>query len=293
MKSKVISFHKKDVNGVSIFYREAGNPDGPTVVLLHGFPTSSHMFRDLIPILAPTYHVIAPDLPGFGFSDTPDRLKFNYTFENIANIIGNFIDRLGVRRFAPYVFDYGAPTGYRIALRYPDRVFAIISQNGNAYAEGLGKDAWAPMRRYWENPTKENREALRSFFTFESTKYQYHHGVTDPDELVAPEAIFLDAALLARPESAEIQLDLIGDYKSNVEMYPQFHEYFRKEKPPVLCAWGKNDPFFIPAGAEAYKRDNPNAKVVFYDTGHFALETHAAEIGAEILSFLRGVEPAN
>ncbi|HEX6567445.1 MAG TPA: alpha/beta hydrolase [Chthoniobacterales bacterium] len=291
MKTNTVSYRKKNVDGLNLFYREAGSPDAPSIVLLHGFPTSSHMFRNLIPILAPDYHVIAPDLPGFGFSDAPDHKKFSYTFENIARIVGDFVDELGVKTFAVYVFDYGAPTGLRIALRYPHRVFAIISQNGNAYTEGLGKDAWAPMRKYWENPTKENREALKSLFTFEATKYQYHHGVTNPDETVAPEAVFLDTALLERPESAEIQLDLIGDYKSNVELYPQFQAYFRKEKPPILCVWGKNDPFFIPAGAEAYKRDNPNAKIVFYDTGHFALETHFVEIGTEIRSFLRGAEP--
>jgi pimeloyl-ACP methyl ester carboxylesterase len=291
MKLTRVSFHIKNVDGINLFYREAGNPDAATIVLLHGFPTSSHMFRNLIPILTPTYHIIAPDLPGFGFSDAPDRTTFSYTFENVARIVGNFIDQLGVEKFAVYVFDYGAPTGLRIALQRPDRVFAIISQNGNAYTEGLGKEAWAPMRKYWEDPTKENRQALKSFFTYEATKYQYHHGVENPDEAVAPEAILLDTILLQRPESTEIQLDLIGDYRTNVELYPEFQKYFREKKPPILCTWGKNDPFFIPAGAEAYKRDNPEAKVIFYDTGHFALETHVSEIGAEILSFLRGVEP--
>ena len=286
MKTTPVSFYKKNVDGLNIFYREAGDPMAPAIVLLHGFPTSSHMFRNLIPILAPDYHVIAPDLPGFGFSDAPDHKEFRYTFENVARVVGDFLDQLGMKRFAVYVFDYGAPIGFRICLRYPDRVLAIISQNGNAYKEGLGKDAWAPIAEYWENPTKQHRETLRSFLTFEATKYQYYHGVKNPDEVVAPEAIFLDAALLERPESAEIQLDLFGDYKTNVELYPRFQEYFREHKPAILCTWGKNDPFFVPAGAEAYKRDNPEAKILFYDTGHFALETHVNEIGTEIRSFL-------
>jgi pimeloyl-ACP methyl ester carboxylesterase len=286
MKTTLVSFHKKNVDGLNIFYREAGDPMAPAIVLLHGFPTSSHMFRNLIPILALDYHVIAPDLPGFGFSDAPDHKEFRYTFENVARVVGDFLDQLEMKRFAVYVFDYGAPTGFRICLRYPDRVLAIISQNGNAYKEGLGKDAWAPIAEYWENPTKQNRETLRSFLAFEATKYQYYHGVNNPDEVVAPEAIFLDAALLERPGSAEIQLDLFGDYKTNVELYPRFQEYFREHKPAILCTWGKNDPFFVPAGAEAYKRDNPEAKILFYDTGHFALETHVTEIGAEIRSFL-------
>ena len=286
MKTTPVSFYKKNVDGLNIFYREAGDPKAPAIVLLHGFPTSSHMFRNLIPILAPDYHVIAPDLPGFGFSDALDHKEFTYTFENVARVVGDFLDQLGMKRFAVYVFDYGAPIGFRICLRYPDRVLAIISQNGNAYKEGLGKDAWAPIAEYWENPTKQNRETLRSFLTFEATKYQYYHGVKNPDEAVAPEAIFLDAALLERPGSAEIQLDLFGDYKTNVELYPRFQKFFREHKPAILCTWGKNDPFFVPAGAEAYKRDNSESKIVFYDTGHFALETHVTEIGAEIRSFL-------
>jgi pimeloyl-ACP methyl ester carboxylesterase len=285
MKTTSISYKTAQVDGFKIFYREAGDPQTPAVLLLHGFPTSSHMFRNLIPELAGHYHVVAPDLPGFGFSDAPDHKSFAYTFDHLAEVIGDFVEQLGLNRFVVYVFDYGAPVGFRLALRYPDRISGLISQNGNAYVEGLSDD-WAPVRAYWENPTQKNRDVLRSLSTLETTRWQYHHGVTNAEERVAPEAIFLDQALLDRPQSAEIQLDLIGDYKSNVALYPKFQEFFRTHRPPTLAVWGKNDPFFLPAGAEAFRRDNPSAKVVFYDTGHFALETHAAEIGAEIRAFL-------
>jgi len=286
MKTTALSFKTEIVNGFKIFYREAGDPRNPAVLLLHGFPTSSHMFRNLIPRLAGDYHVIAPDLPGFGFSDAPGHDVFQYTFENVARVMGDFVGQIGLKRFAVYIFDYGAPTGLRIALRFPERISAIISQNGNAYVEGLSKD-WAPVQTYWEKPTPENRDALRKLQTLETTRWQYYHGVTNPEERIAPEAILLDQTLLDRPQSAEIQLDLIGDYKTNVELYPKFQEFFRKHQPPTLAVWGRNDPFFLPAGAEAYRRDNPKAKVVFYETGHFALETHAAEIGQEIVSFLK------
>jgi pimeloyl-ACP methyl ester carboxylesterase len=285
MKTASISFKTAQVNGFKVFYREAGDPQAPGVLLLHGFPTSSHMFRNLIPQLAGDYHVVAPDLPGFGFSDAPDHKTFQYTFDHLAEVIGDFVEQIGLKRFAVYVFDYGAPVGFRLALRYPDRISGLISQNGNAYVEGLSAD-WAPVRAYWENPTQQNRDALRTLSSLETTRWQYHHGVTNAEERVAPEAIFLDQILLDRPQSAEIQLDLIGDYKSNVALYPKFQEFFRTHRPPTLAVWGKNDPFFLPAGAEAFRRDNPSAKVVFYDTGHFALETHAAEIGAEIRAFL-------
>lgn len=288
MKQFPISFHTLRVENINIFYREAGDPRAPAVLLLHGFPTSSHMFRNLIPQLADDYHVIAPDLPGFGFSDAPSHVLFQYTFENVAKVMGDFVDRMGLNKFAVYIFDYGAPTGLRIALRFPERISAIITQNGNAYVEGLSKD-WAPVQTYWEKPTPENRDALRKLQTLETTRWQYYHGVTNPEERIAPEAILFDQTLLDRPQSAEIQLDLIGDYKTNVELYPKFQEFFRKYQPPTLAVWGKNDPFFLPAGAEAYRRDNPDAKVVFYDTGHFALETHAAEIGEEILGFLNAI----
>jgi pimeloyl-ACP methyl ester carboxylesterase len=291
MKTASISFKTAQVNGFKLFYREAGDPRTPVVLLLHGFPTSSHMFRNLIPQLAGDYHVVAPDLPGFGFSDAPDHETFRYTFDNLAGVIGDFVEQIGLKRFAVYVFDYGAPVGFRLALRYPDRISALISQNGNAYVEGLSGD-WAPVRAYWENPTQKNRDALRSLSTLETTRWQYYHGVPNAEERVAPEAIALDQALLDRPQSAEIQLDLIGDYKSNVALYPKFQEFFRTHRPPTLAVWGKNDPFFLPAGAEAFRRDNPSAKVVFFDTGHFALETHAAEIGTEIRAFLGSIYSA-
>jgi pimeloyl-ACP methyl ester carboxylesterase len=280
------SFKTALVNGFKIFFREAGDQRKPTVLLLHGFPTSSHMFRNLIPQLANDFHVIAPDLPGFGFSDAPGHEVFQYTFANMAKVMGDFVEQIGLEKFAIYIFDYGAPTGLRMALRFPERISAIITQNGNAYVDGLSKD-WAPVQTYWENPTQANRDVLRKLQTLETTRWQYYHGVTNPEERIAPEAILLDQTLLDRPQSAEIQLDLIGDYKTNVELYPKFQEFFRKYQPPTLVVWGKNDPFFLPPGAEAYKRDNPKAKVVFYDTGHFALETHAAAIGQEILDFLR------
>jgi pimeloyl-ACP methyl ester carboxylesterase len=286
MNTTTVSFKTLLVDGIKIFYREAGDPQKPAVLLLHGFPTSSHMFRNLIPQLADDFHVLAPDLPGFGFSDAPDHQAFQYTFDHVSKVMGDFVELLGLQKFAIYVFDYGAPTGFRIALRFPERISALISQNGNAYLEGLSKD-WAPVQAYWENPTQENRDVLRSLSTLETTRWQYHHGVTNPEASVAPEAILLDQALLDRPQSAEIQLDLIGDYKSNLGLYPKFQEFVRTYHPPTLAVWGKNDPFFLPAGAEAYRRDNPEAKVVLYDTGHFALETHAAEIGQEILSFLK------
>lgn len=273
------------VDGLQIFYREAGPTNAPTILLLHGFPTSSHMFRSLIPALADRYHVVAPDLPGFGFSDAPDRKQFRYTFEHLAKIIARFTEVVGLDRFAIYVFDYGAPVGLRIALAHPDRITAIISQNGNAYEEGLSR-GWNPIQKYWQEPTPANRAALRDFLTPEATKSQYLYGVQDP-VLVAPESYTLDSALLARPGNDEIQLDLFLDYASNVALYPQFQQYFRTQRPPLLAVWGNSDPFFLPPGAEAFKRDIPSAEVRFFDTGHFALETHAQEIAAAIRDFLR------
>jgi len=284
MKTNV-SFHTVQLPELKLFYRAAGDPTAPVVLLLHGFPSSSHMFRNLIPELAGEYRVIAPDLPGFGFSELPDRESFRYTFDHLAEVVGQLVEKLDLKRFAIYVFDYGAPTGFRLALKYPERVTALITQNGNAYLEGLS-DGWAPIRAYWESPTPENRDALRTMLTEPMTRWQYHHGVKDAESRVAPEAIALDQALLDRPQSAEIQLDLFGDYQNNVRLYPKFQEYFRTQRPPTLAVWGKNDPFFLPPGAEAFRRDNPGARVVFYDTGHFALETHAVEIGAEIRAFL-------
>jgi pimeloyl-ACP methyl ester carboxylesterase len=280
----VTSYWHADVDGLKIFYREAGSKDSPTVLLLHGFPTSSHMFRNLIPVLADRFHVLAPDLPGFGYSDSPGREQFRYTFENLAKVIDRFTQKLGLDHYAIYVFDYGAPVGLRLALAHPERITAIISQNGNAYEEGLSQ-GWNPIQKYWKDPTAENRAALREFLKPEATKWQYVHGVPD-ESLVAPEAYELDSALLARPGNDEIQLDLFLDYASNVALYPKFQEYFRTKRPPLLVVWGKNDPFFLPPGAEAFKRDNPKAEVHFYETGHFALETHYGEIADAIRDFL-------
>jgi pimeloyl-ACP methyl ester carboxylesterase len=280
----MISYHRVDAEGVGIFYRQAGAKTAPHLLLLHGFPTSSHMFRNLILDLADRYHVIAPDLPGFGFSDAPDRKRFRYTFENLAKTIDAFTRQIGLDRFAIYVFDYGAPVGLRLALAHPDRITAIISQNGNAYEEGLSS-GWNPIQNYWRDPSAQNRAALRQFLAPETTRWQYVHGVPD-ETLVAPEAYHLDSALLARPGNDEIQLDLFLDYASNVALYPKFQEYFRTRKPPTLLVWGKNDPFFLPPGAEAFRRDNPDAEIHFYETGHFALETHGAEIAAAIRDFL-------
>jgi len=285
-----MKYHRVNIDGRGIFYREAGNADAPALLLLHGFPTSSHMFRDLMPGLADRYHLVAPDLPGFGFSDAPARAEFKYTFDNLARVIEVFAGKIGLQRYALYVFDYGAPVGFRLALAHPERVTAIISQNGNAYEEGLSQ-GWNPIQRYWRERTPENRAALRDFLKPETTKWQYTHGVTD-ESLVAPESYTLDTALLARPGNDEIQLDLFLDYANNVALYPKFQAYFRAQRPPLLAVWGKNDPFFLPAGAEAFKRDQPEADVHFYDTGHFALETHAAEIAAEIRKFLAQGQPA-
>ena len=279
-----INYRTADVEGLKVFYREAGRADAPMLLLLHGFPSAGHMFRDLIPQLADRFHVIAPDLPGFGQSDMPERTKFSYTFHHIAGAVDRFTEVIGLGRFAIYVFDYGAPTGFRLAVRHPERITAIISQNGNAYVEGLS-DGWNPIRAYWQDPSEANRTALRAFLSPETTVWQYTHGVPDTT-LVSPDGYSLDNFYLARPGADEIQLDLFGDYKSNVALYPEFQSYFRKYKPPFLAAWGKNDPFFLPAGAEAFKRDIPNADVRFFDTGHFALETHCDEIASAIREFL-------
>jgi pimeloyl-ACP methyl ester carboxylesterase len=281
----VTSVHKVEADGVEVFYRAAGDPSAPVVLLLHGFPASSFMFRELIPRLADQFRVIAPDLPGFGFTEVPEKRKYKYSFDALARTVEAFTDALGLNRYAIYVFDYGAPTGLRLAMARPERVTAIVSQNGNAYEEGLG-DAWAPIRKYWAEPTAENREVIgQNILNLEGTRWQYTHGVANP-ESVAPESYTLDAALLERKGNKEIQLDLFLDYASNVKLYPRFQEYFRKSQPPLLAIWGKNDPFFIPAGAEAYKKDLPHATVTFLDTGHFATETHVVEIAAAMKEFL-------
>jgi pimeloyl-ACP methyl ester carboxylesterase len=283
-RTDMTTYKYATVGGRKIFYREAGSKDAPTIVLLHGFPTSSHMFRDLIPLLAGRFHLVAPDFPGFGQSDMPEREAYDYTFANIANTISGFIENIGAKKFAIYIFDYGSPVGLRVALQMPDRISAIISQNGNAYEEGLSS-GWDPIRAYWQDASQANRDALRMFLKPETTTFQYTHGVPDPS-VVSPDGRSLDDFYLARPNADEVQLDLLKDYASNVALYPQFQEYFRKYQPPLLAVWGKNDPFFLPAGAEAFKRDIPKAQVHFYDTGHFALETHAAEIATMIRDFL-------
>ena len=281
----VTSVHKVAADGVDVFYRAAGDPSAPVVLLLHGFPTSSFMFRELIPRLADQFRVIAPDLPGFGFTVVPEQRTYTYSFAALAHTLEAFTNALGLTRYAIYVFDYGAPTGFRLAMQHPERVTAIVSQNGNAYEEGLG-DAWAPIRKYWSEPSEENREVIRqNILNFQGTRWQYTHGVANP-EAIAPESYTLDAALLERPGNKEIQLDLFLDYASNVKLYPKFQEYFRQSKPPLLAIWGKNDPFFIPAGAEAFRKDIPDARVEFLDTGHFATETHFVEIADAMKEFL-------
>jgi pimeloyl-ACP methyl ester carboxylesterase len=279
-----IAYRTADVDGLSVFYREAGAADAPTLLLLHGFPSSSHMFRELIPLLADKFHLVAPDLPSFGKSDMPKPDKFEYTFDHLADVIDRFTEVLGLDRFAIYVFDYGAPVGFRIAARHPDRITAIISQNGNAYTDGLS-DGWAPVQAYWKDPSPANREAVRSMVQPETTIWQYTHGVPDVT-MVSPDGYGLDNFYLARPGADEIQLDLLLNYASNIEQYPAWQEYFRTSQPPLLAVWGSNDPFFTPPGAEAFKRDIPAADVRFVPTGHFALETHADEIASAIIDFL-------
>jgi pimeloyl-ACP methyl ester carboxylesterase len=280
----MVHYRSAETGGHRVFFREAGEPGNPAILLLHGFPTSSHMFRDLIPLLAHRYHVVAPDLPGFGNTVSPPRGQFDYTFDSLARVIDGFVETIGLSRYALYVFDYGAPTGFRLAVKHPERITAIISQNGNAYEEGLS-DGWNPIRAYWHDASQSNRDALRAFLTPESTVWQYTHGVPDRS-MVSPDGYALDNCYLGRPGTAEVQLDLFGDYKSNVALYPTFQRYFRTHRPPLLAIWGRNDPFFLPAGAEAYRRDIPDAEVRFLDTSHFALETHSAEIAAAMRDFL-------
>jgi pimeloyl-ACP methyl ester carboxylesterase len=279
-----VRFKTVDVDGLKLFYREAGDVSRPTVLLLHGFPSASHMFRDLIPELAEHYHVVAPDLPGFGMTEQPARDRFDYTFENITNVVDRFTEVLGLDKFAIYVFDYGAPVGFRLAVKHPERITAIVTQNGNTYLEGVS-DAFAPVMAYWREPNQANRDALRGFLAPETTLFQYTHGVDDPTK-VSPDGRNLDDFYLSRPGNDEIQLDLLLDYQTNVALYGTIQAYLRTHQPPVLAIWGRNDPFFIPPGAEAFKRDVPAADVRFVESGHFALETHAAEIGAAMRAFL-------
>jgi pimeloyl-ACP methyl ester carboxylesterase len=279
-----VRFNTVDVDGLTMFYRSAGDPNAPTILLLHGFPSASHMFRDLIPELAGCYHVVAPDLPGFGMTEQPARDRFAYTFDNLANKVSRFTEVLGLDKFVVYVFDYGAPVGFRLAMRHPERINAIVTQNGNTYIEGVS-DAFAPVQAYWKEPTQANRDALRGFLAPQTTLFQYTHGVADPSS-VSPDGRNLDDFYLARPGNDEIQLDLLLDYQSNVALYDSIQAYLRQHQPPVLAVWGKNDPFFLPPGAEAFKRDLPSADIRFVDTGHFALETHAGEIGAAMRDFL-------
>lgn len=282
-----IRYHKQKVGEVEVFYREAGPKDGQVILLLHGFPSSSHMFRDLIPKLAEDYRVIAPDHAGFGQTITPPRSQFSFTFENLYKVMEGFTEALALKQYVLYVFDYGAPIGYRMAMAHPERVQAIISQNGNAYMEGFS-DNWGPWENYWHSPTIENREACRESLTPDTIRnFQYLHGTNTT--LVSPDGYSLDIAYMSRPDAEEIQLDLIGDYKTNVELYPDFQAYFRNYQPHLLAVWGKNDPAFLPAGAKAYERDIPSAEVHLLDTGHFALETHTEEISELILQFLRGL----
>jgi pimeloyl-ACP methyl ester carboxylesterase len=279
-----VAYRTANVDGLTVFYREAGPADAPTLVLLHGYPSASHQYRELIPLLADRFHIVAPDLPGFGKTDMPARTDFEYTFEHLADVIDRWTATIGLDSFALYVFDYGAPVGFRIATRHPERITAIISQNGNAYEEGLS-DGWNPIRAYWKEPSDANRDAIRTLVAPETTVWQYTHGVPDQTR-VGPDGYGLDNYYLARPGNDEIQLDLFLDYASNVALYPAWQEYLRASRPPLLAIWGKNDPFFLPAGAEAFKRDLPDADVRFLDTGHFALETNAADVAAAIREFL-------
>lgn len=280
-----IAYKYVDADGLRVFYREAGAADAPVLLLLHGFPSSSHQFRELIPLLAHKYRIIAPDLPGFGFTEVPSARNYVYTFDALGKTLEAFVDALGLTRYALYVFDYGAPAGLRLALAHPERVSALISQNGNAYLEGLG-DAWAPIRQYWAEPTAQNRQVINdAVLTLEGIRYQYVEGVADP-LAIAPEAYYLDTLLMERPGNRDIQLDLFYDYRNNLTLYPAFQQFFRDTRLPTLVIWGKGDPFFIAPGAEAYARDNPNAVVELLDTGHFALETHVGHIAERILKVL-------
>jgi pimeloyl-ACP methyl ester carboxylesterase len=272
-------------DGVEVFYRSAGPPSAKVILLLHGFPSSSHMFRNLIPILATRYRVIAPDLPGFGFTIVPPERKYMYTFANLTHTIQAFLDALSIQKFAVYIFDYGAPVALRLALNRPQAITAIVTQNGNAYEEGLGEEFWTPLREYWASDSHEDKEKLRiAALNFETTKWQYVFGSPHP-EAIPPESYHLDSALLTRLGNHDIQLDLFRDYKNNVALYPRFHEYLEASSVPVLVAWGKNDSIFVAAGAEAYKKHVKDVEVHFLDAGHFALETNELEVSKLMIEF--------
>lgn len=291
MQAPVVRYHTVKLDGLDIFYREAGPSNAPTVLLLHGFPTSSYMFRNLIPILATRYHVIAPDYPGYGQSSAPDHTQFKYTFDNLANVVDKLTHHLGVERFTLYVQDYGAPIGYRLAAARPERIEGIVVQNGNAYLEGLPDSFWGPIKAYWADPSPENRAHLVGILNTDGYRSQYLTGVQDPS-VISPDTWTLDAANLARPGNQEIQLDLLLDYGSNPPLYPAWQQYFREHQPPMLIVWGKNDPIFPPVGAEPYKRDLRNLEFHLLDTGHFALEDHSEVIGEHMLRFLDRNHPS-
>lgn len=272
------------IENVDVFYRKAGSPDNPAVLLLHGFPSSSHMYRDLIPLLAEEFYVVAPDYPGFGQTTAPERGKFEYSFENIARITDLFTEKIGLGRYAMYVFDYGAPIGFRLAMWHPERIIAIVSQNGNVYREGLGKK-WADREKYWAAPTPEGRASFSTAYAPETIIGQYTFGT--PTGSVSPDGYTLDIAYVLIAGRDEIQNDLIFDYRTNVALYPEFQRYLREHQPPLLAVWGKNDPSFIPAGAEAFQKDLPEAEIHFVDSGHFALESHVDEIASLMIPFLK------
>ncbi len=276
-------YRTQRVENVDVFYRESGPPDAPVILLLHGFPTSSHMFRDLMPELADRYRLVAPDLPGFGLTRAPARDAFTYSFDVLAEVVGGFVEAIGLQRYALYIFDYGAPIGLRLAMQHPERVSAIITQNGNAYVEGFSRE-WEPWETYWREPTAAHREATRASLSDEAIRFQHEHGA--PAGLVSPDGIMLDTAYMHRPDADEIQLDLILSYRTNVALYPDFQSYLRTHRPPVLAVWGRNDAFFLPSGAEAYRKDVPDAEIHLLDTGHFALETHHREIATYVRDFL-------
>lgn len=280
----LVQYKTVNINNINIFYREAGNTSNPTILLLHGFPSSSHMYRNLITKLMDEYHIIAPDYPGFGNSDQPGMDEFEYTFDNLAHVINDFVEKLKLEKFSIYVHDYGAPIGFRIATKHPERIQAIITQNGNAYEEGL-QSAWDPIRTYWENPTEENKNNLKALLSEDFTKYQYIDGTRNPDR-ISPDAWNMDQFVLDRPGNKEIQLALFYDYRNNVKQYPSWQEYFRTYQPPALVAWGKNDLFFGPEGALAFQKDLKDSEVHLLNTGHFPLEEELKTSANLIIQFL-------